>query len=378
MKVLHLAESIRGGCGTYLNEIVPHQLRTLGPNQVRCLVPAQHASQLEGFPPEVVSTFDRPGRLQGLKAFAPAAAAIVREWRPDLIHAHSTFAGAIARLRSRVRPMPPIVYCPHGWVFDVPRSNIARSVTRLAERAMSPWAARIVAISEAEARDGRLAGIRPERIVVVNNGVAADVSDEKAPWDDARRKVLFVGRLDRQKGIDVLLEAVHGRERTLSVRIVGDQVVSADGAQDDGRAGLPHVEFLGWADKAAVARHINACDVVVMPSRWEGFGLVAIEAMRAGKAVVASAVGGLVEIVVEGETGRLVEPEDPVALARALLLDDPERLAAMGVAGRERFLRYFTSDRMNAELLQIYAGVLQGGGMRRDDGLSDNESKRTA
>ncbi len=124
---------------------------------------------------------------------------------------------------------------------------------------------------------------------------------------------------------------------------------------------MAHVEFLGWLGHAGVAAQLNAADVVVMPSRWEGFGLVAIEAMRAGKPVVASAVGGLIEIVVDGVTGRLVPAGDAGALGAALSAFDRNGLSQMGDAGRVRFLQHYTSDKTNADLLRLYAEVVHRG-----------------
>lgn len=362
MKVLHIAESIWGGCGTYLNEIVPLQVRSLGAEQVRCLVPQQHAAHLADVSESLVATFDRPGRATGLPRLTAATLAAVRDWRPDLIHAHSTFAGAVVRGLASLRTMPPIVYCPHGWVFDVIRSRSARRVAIAAERLLSHQARKIVAISDAERVQGEQAGIDPGKIVVVPNGIDSAVPTARASWPDARLKLLFVGRLDRQKGVDVLLAAVQAMGADLCVRIVGEQVVSGGPSLASSNT-CSHIEFLGWQDKPSVAAQINACDAVVMPSRWEGFGLVAIEAMRAGKPVVASAVGGLTEVVVDGLTGRLVKPDDPAALAATLaaLAADGERVARqrMGEAGRARFLQHYTRDHTNEGLMRVYDEVLQ-------------------
>jgi len=359
MKVLHIAESIRGGCGTYLNEIVPLQIERLGIEQVRCLVPAQHLAHLSDVPGRIVTTFDRPSRKTGLLRLAAATGAAVRAWRPDLIHAHSTFAGGVVRLMSCVRPMPPIVYCPHGWVFDVARKPSAVAVTQAVERWLSHRSRRIVAISQAEHVAGQRAGIRADKLVVVSNGIGAVGPAQRAEWNDARLKLLFVGRLDRQKGVDVLLEAVRTLSERVSVRIVGEEVVSGEPSLAASNR-MPHVQFLGWQDKLGVAAQMNACDVVVMPSRWEGFGLVAIEAMRAAKPVIASAIGGLPEIVVDGVTGRLVAPGDAAALAAVLSGIDAETLDRMGQAGRVRFLARFTSNRTHDQLMQVYADALHG------------------
>jgi glycosyltransferase involved in cell wall biosynthesis len=357
MKVLHVAESIKGGCGTYLNEIVPLQVRALGEHRVRCLVPREHAAQLPHVDPALVRTFDRPGRLGGLPRLARDIDRLVRAWQPDLIHAHSTFAGALVRALSVLRRLPPIVYCPHGWVFDVEQPRAARWATEWAERLMAPRSARIVAISEAERRRGEAAGIAPRRLVVVPNGIHAEAPAASAPWDTPRLRVLFVGRLDRQKGVDVLVEAAQPLGERVSVRIVGDAVVAGKRMHPGTDAGP--IEYLGWQDAAGVAAQINACDVVVMPSRWEGFGLVAVEAMRAGKAVWASAVGGLLEVVEDGVTGRLFPVGDVAALRALLAQAERTTLQRMGEAGRQRFLAHYTSDRTHAGLLRLYAEVLQ-------------------
>jgi len=361
MKILHIGESIRGGCGTYLNEIVPLQMRSLGAHNVRCLVPRQHAAQLPDVPRETLLTFERPARAAGLPRLALASLAAIRQWRPDLIHAHSTFAGAVVRLLSLAWPLPPVIYCPHGWVFEVGKTPSVRAGLRLAERLLSYLSHVIVAISNAERQQGEQAGIEHGRLAVIPNGISAKSPRHRAAWNDPRLKVLFVGRLDRQKGVDVLLQAARPLGARLSLRIVGEQVLSGSlqPIVEEALGGaLSHVEFLGWQDRDGVAAQINACDVVVMPSRWEGFGLVAVEAMRAAKPVVASAVGGLADIVQDGVTGRLVPPDDPQALAAALLRDTPAALRRMGEAGRARFMWQYTSDRTANGLLRTYAHVL--------------------
>lgn len=357
MRLLHVAESIWGGCGTYLNEIMPLQGRRFGVAQVRCLIPRQHAAHLADVLPEMVWTFDRPSRRAGLPRLAFATWTAVRRWRPDLIHAHSTFAGAVVRLLSCLWPMPSIIYCPHGWAFEIEQSRAARTATRMAERLLSYRTRRIIAISVAERLQGERAGIHIDKLVVVPNGINARQHGARAEWNDPRLKLLFVGRLDRQKGVDVLLAAVQSMSATVCLRIVGEQVVSErSGLPTSGCA--PHVEYLGWRDNAGVAAQINACDLVVMPSRWEGFGLVAVEAMRAAKPVVASSVGGLTEIVVDGVTGLLVPPDNPSALRAALTRHERATLLRMGASGRRRFLEHYTSDRTHRGLLQVYADVL--------------------
>lgn len=354
MKILHVVETARGGCGSYLNEILPQQQALLGPAQLRCLAPRQHLDQLDRLPPELLRDFDRPSRARGLPQLARALRRTVRDWQPDLIHAHSTFAGAITRTLSLLQPLPPIVYCPHGWVFDVPLPAPLGQFARLTERWLAGRSARIVAISQAERQLALQAGIPDERLTVVRNGVARDVDAAAADWPDTRLRLLFVGRLDRQKGADTLLEAVAPLQRSVCLRIVGERVHAGGRPLPT----LPHVSYTGWLTQAQVAAQIAACDAVVMPSRWEGFGLVAVEAMRAAKPVLASAVGGLQEIVLDRQTGQLFPPDQPLTLRRLLAGLDREQLRQQGLAGRERFLQHYTSQRTHEELMRLYAEVL--------------------
>ncbi len=364
LRVLHVVETALGGCGTYLNEIVPLQIAHLGIGNVRVVAPDRHLRQMQAIDPCVVEPFRRAGRWRGLLRLTVAVIAACRAHRPSVVHAHSTVAGLVVRLLGLVqRRRFVVVYCPHGWAFDVESAGPLRRLARGAERLLSLCCDRVVAISDAEAERARAAGIALDRISVIPNGVGASLPASStasptasgAAWSTGRRKVLFVGRLDRQKGLDVLLAAVRGCADRLSVRVVGEPVV---GDSRVAPAEDVDVDYLGWLDPDGVCRQMQACDVLVVPSRWEGFGLVAVEAMRAGKAVIASAVGGLPEIVLDGVTGRVVPPGDPFRLRDALLGITDEELRTMGAAGRERFLGRFTSDRLCEALDDLYRSLL--------------------
>jgi glycosyltransferase involved in cell wall biosynthesis len=352
MKILHLAESAKGGIGTYISQVLPCQLAAFGRNAIRVVVPAEHVGQIAGVDAACIEPFARPSRSAGsLAAFARATAAAVREFQPDIIHAHSTFAGGVARgMYGWRRRRPALVYCPHGWAFNMQRAAWKQLLVTGAERALAPMAARIVAISDYEAAEARRIGITPTKLRVIRNGISS-VAPAPADvcWPDERRKILFVGRLDKQKGFDLLMAALRGLEDKLVVRVAGEAVV--DGCRVSPAA---NVAFLGWLSPVEIEGHLRCADLLVMPSRWEGFGLAALEAMRAAKPVIAAAVGGLPEVVVDGVTGRLVPAEDVGALRSALLADDAQALRAMGERGRRRFMAEFTAERMNDEIMALY------------------------
>lgn len=357
MRILHIAESAQGGVGTYLTEILSDQARRYGSDRVRALVPAQHAAHLSGVDRRLLIPWHRRNRSSGaVFALARAIRRTIAEIAPTIVHAHSSFAGGVLRLLYGWRTRPPfrIVYCPHGWAFDRRSSSMKQRLIERIERDLAPSADRIVLISDHERREALRIGIAPDRLSLVLNGIADLHSDRPARWQDPRVRVLFVGRLDTQKGFDTLLDAVEPIQDQVALRVIGKAVA---GPATTPRTRNPKIEYLGWRSLAEVATEIAAADVVAVPSRWEGFGLVALEAMCGGCAVVASDVGGLREIVVDGVTGYLVPPDSPERLMRALSRHDRATWQAMGAAGRARYEAMFTARRMNDELAALYADL---------------------
>lgn len=357
MKILHVFETIPGGPATYFNEIVPSQIRDLGAENVRVIVPDAHIGFLKNTPPSSISTFVRRKRSTALPALARAILREVKAFQPDIVHAHSTLAGAVSRMIGALPgKFPPVVYCPHGWVFDMQTLGSLRHPARWAERILSPLARSIVAISGYEYEQGLKAGIAAHRMIVIENGISSVMpAATHTQWDDTRTKVLFVGRLDHQKGVDVLLRAAAELSETAVFRVIGAHVTTKNNLTQNIPA---NVELLGWKSPEDIAGHLAVCDVVAMPSRWEGFGLVALEAMRSRKPVIASAVGGLQSVVSDGKTGILFPPGDHRALAAAIASHDSEGWAALGAAGYDRFMARYRSERTNDELMELYRRIL--------------------
>ena len=151
-------------------------------------------------------------------------------------------------------------------------------------------------------------------------------------------------------------------ERLGNVRFIvaGSGTAEADLRRQAGELGLDDSGvFLGWIGDDVLHSLYRIADLTVVPSIYEPFGLVALEAMRMGKPVIASSVGGLKEVVVNGSTGILVPPGDVSELRAAILRPSATELADMGARGRERFDRNYRIERVNEELHDLYAGVLQ-------------------
>ncbi|TMM19595.1 MAG: glycosyltransferase family 4 protein [Actinobacteria bacterium] len=290
---------------------------------------------------------------------------IVRDVRPELIHAHSSKAGAIARLARIASPRTPVVYTPHGYAFAGFFSHAAeRRLYRGIERALSPLAARVVCVCEAEARLARTIG-PPSRVRVIHNGIAPPTPGGVDPrLAELGRRGPVIGTLTQLrpgKGLPTLLAAaplVLERHANVQLAIVGegpDLEQLREQAHALGVAGAVH--FVGPRDDPL--RALRGMDVFVHPSWAEAFPYVILEAMALGLAIVASDVGGIGEAIVHGESGLLAPPRDERALAGALhqLLSDRERAAQLA---RGALLRSgcFPRERMIERLSSAYAEIV--------------------
>lgn len=354
LKILHVAETIRGGIATYLNELHPYQRASYERDNVHYVVPSDHRDDLVGFEDSEVSVFKREGRsVQGLLRMAMVTLQQIRRVRPDIVHIHSTFAGLVIRpLLFFMRRGPKVAYCPHGWAFSRETSQLSHRTTKFVEHLLAKLTDRIVCISGGERTEAIMAGIAPERLTLVYNGISADRPSPPTAvaWNTEKTRVLFVGRLDRQKGYDLLVETARRLSKAVDVRVIGSSVISKHEDLE-----IPaNVALLGWMNRPQIEAQLEAADLVVIPSRWEAFGLVALEAMRAAKPIVAFRVGALPEIVEDGVTGILSSPVSVVSLIdgieRAVKLD----LSATGLRGYARFRRLYDVKRTHQMLNNLY------------------------
>lgn len=359
--ILHVTETLPGGPASYLQEIYSFQADRLGDGNLAFILPASQAGHVQDSVLSRSLLWERSGRnLSSFLNLARAVRAGVRKYKPDTIHVHSTYAGVIARLAIlSLRRRPKVVYCSHGWSFAMETSAWKRQIYRYVEVFLSRFTDGIVNISGFEQRLALAAGIPAEKQRTILNGICGHFNAPGAARPSAGPlRLLFVGRHDRQKGLDILLLAMEKIPPGLvRLDVIGERQLGS------GRASAPvrapngdQVHFLGWLDRTEVFRLMASVDAVVMPSRWEGFGLVAVEALRAGTPVIASNRGALPELVVHGRTGYVVEPTTD-ALASCIAALDRSALRVMGAAARADFLERFTSARMNEELAQYYLDV---------------------
>ncbi len=289
---------------------------------------------------------------------------LIRKVRPDLVHSHLFPANLVLRTVRFLRRAFGIA--PFRLVTSEHTLEMERIGERIINR-MTWWLAdQVIAVSESVAAYARCAyGVPAARIRIIRNGIALRLGPLARPRTD-KAVITCVGRLERVKGQDLLIRAAAMLPPDLLDRI--ELLFVGDGAEAANVVRL--AEDLGLAKQT---RWVGMCadptpfylqaTCVVVPSRHEGLGYAALEAMAAGRPVIATRVGGLVEAVEDDVTGFLVAPEEPGALAAAIrmLLLDPDRTEKMGEAGRARVAREFSLERMVTETEALYEELLAGG-----------------
>lgn len=309
---------------------------------------------------------------QGL-AHVPGLARALRAERPMILHAHLTYPlsckfGLVAAALARV----PAVVATAQLYLELPRTRSIAAQHWIVDAAVD----RYIAVShEVAERLRQRFGVPPGKIRVVQNGIAlapfgtdagAPVGPARVPG--ARRPVvLTAARLDTQKGHNYLLAAAALVPEAEFVLAGDGQERSALEAQAR-RLGIgERVHFLGY--RSDIPALLAEADLFVLPSLYEGLPLSVLEAMAAGLPVIATAIGGTEEAIVHGETGLLVPPGDPAALARAirLALSDADLARRIAAAGKERAHREFSADLMAERVTRVY-----------DDLLSPTEARRAA
>jgi glycosyltransferase involved in cell wall biosynthesis len=309
-------------------------------------------------------------------------ARLIRELRPQILHTHTAKAGAVGRiaalLAGSARP-PIVVHTFHGHVLRGYFDPLQTAGFRLLERWLATMSTALVAVSP-EVRDDLVAlGVAPrEKFVVVRLGIGLEerVRTEQNGGVEARRVLgippdrFTVGWIGRMTGIkrtdDVLVAFRHLRERGVDATLclVGD---GPDRPRVERRAHelgiMRDTLFLGYQED--VARFHATFDAFVLPSTNEGTPVTAIEALAAGRPVVATRVGGVPDVVRDGEDGFLVEAGATEELAERLerLARDAELRERMGKAGRERVLPRYSVDRLCADVDRLYRVLLEAKGI---------------
>jgi glycosyltransferase involved in cell wall biosynthesis len=290
--------------------------------------------------------------------------ALLRAEHPHIVHVNSAKAAALGRLAAWLARVPIRIYTVHGWAFGA-HGWPASALYRWAERFLRPLTTVTVCVADSERRAGLAAHTCVERsTVVIRNGVdPADFRPGEA--HSGRPRLVTVGRLAAPKDAVTLVRALSAlRGRPFEALFVGDGPDRPTVEEEVRCLGLESVvELLGERDD--VPELLGTADVFVLSSNSEGLPLSILEAMAAGLPVVASNVGGVSEVVLDGDTGLLVPPGDAQSLAAAIerLLQDPVLRRRLGEAGRIRIAEHFDLAAVQQAHLDLYRRVLATRGL---------------
>lgn len=357
MKILHVAETAKGGVGTVIGLLV----QPIQDFSSVVLAPRDHIGSIVCDHEKVnVVPFHRSGRNPlSLLRFGLAIVRLVVAERPDVVHCHSTFAGFIARPLCKIFGVPVIVYCPHAFSFLMTQSSWKRKFYCAVEKFLLPTCNTVICVSEFERDKAVLEGFVAEKLKVIVNGVAVPHDVPLRPSKEDTLRLLFVGRLDRQKGFDLLTRSLEKLGDVVREIVVAGEAVVASNHEvfmvDD------RIRFVGWLDRDSLQSAFARTDLLVMPSRWEGLSMVLLEAMACGVPVLASDCTSMPEVIEDGKNGLLFKSESVDSLSQRIqdfaALDDTAR-TRISMSARETIMRSYREDLMISRTQDLYLMLL--------------------
>jgi glycosyltransferase involved in cell wall biosynthesis len=302
---------------------------------------------------------------------------IVRVEKPDVVHTHMAKAGTIGRLAARICGVPLVVHTYHGHVFHGYFSPLKTGVIRTIERALGMATNRIVVLGDGQRNEIASFGVAPrDKLVPIRLGLELSEFLEAERTRGELRRELGIGADVPLVGIIARLAPIKAHETFFSAAVrvrekrpEAQFLVVGDGERRHELEALVEelglaasVRFLGW--RRDVVRVYADLDVVALTSRNEGSPVTLIEALAAARPVVSTAVGGVPEVVLHGETGLTVPPSDPAAFADAVvrLLQDPALASQLGVAGRRHVYPRYDSSRLVDDVRDLYLHELAARG----------------
>jgi starch synthase len=374
---------VYGGAGVHVTQLV-EQLVKLVDVDVQCFGAPRELDGVRAYQPWPVIASGRADEaaLQAMSVDLPMAAGCRGA---DVAHSHTWYANLGGHLAKLLHGIPHVMTAHsleplRPWKREQLGGGYALSL--FCERTAVEGADAVIAVSGGM-RDDILAtypSVDPDRVVVIHNGIDTDAWRPTPDGgvlarfgiDPERPSVVFVGRITRQKGVEHALAAAGSIDPNAQVVLcagapdtpeIGAEMRERAAALAARRGGVVWIEEM--LPREELTQILTAATVFLCPSVYEPFGLTNLEAMACETAVVASAVGGIPEIVVEDVTGHLVPyVDDHEAFAAALagrvnaLVADPERAAAMGRAGRLRAMEHFGWPAVAARTVALYEKVL--------------------
>ncbi len=257
---------------------------------------------------------------------------ILKQIKPNIVYLHSSKAGAIGRIALALNFKTKILYNAHGWYFNAQISNIKKKIFVVIEKILAVKTNKIINISKSEHESALKHKIAPEKkMCVIENGIDFTKFENNDKYREETRKkyhvkndeivIGVVGRLTEQKDPLTMIKAfelVHKENRNVRLMYVGSGNLEEDVKQYAKEKNiLDKIIITGWVDD--VEQYIPAFDIAVLPSKWEGFGLVLIEYMACDKPIIATNVGGISDIIENFKNGILCSVQDYKTIGETII-----------------------------------------------------------
>lgn len=299
---------------------------------------------------------------------------LLRSEQFDIVHTHAPIAGFLGRVAARLTGVGVVIFTLHGGSALNNQSHLIRFLSRRVETMLDRCTDYYVAVSDYVLKrflQNEIAS--SDRATLIYHGIAEPGRTDRPIDLSEKRKMLglsadktvigTVGLLEKQKGPEDFIRSIplvlHSFPECQFV-LIGDGPLRGRLEDLAGQLGISRsVRFAGWRDDAAELMQI--LDIFCLPSLWESFGLVLLEAMAYAKPIVATDVGGIPDVILNGETGLLVSPRDPASLSKAMIyfLTHPEIALEMGRRGRARLSERFTLENMIQRYEDFYLKIFQ-------------------
>jgi glycosyltransferase involved in cell wall biosynthesis len=317
---------------------------------------------------EIEDLVRQPNPFKDYRAYSQIRK-ILKKIQPDIVHTHTSKAGVIGRWAAHSLGVSNIIHSTHGIIYnpDAKIPGVGRGlflkIFLWVEQRVGRYTQALITLSEQETGDAiRLKLASPSAIEAISNGIPlqafSEIERESTNWKVPHVRLGIAGRLNSEKGHDLLLRSfkrLRHKFPNISLKIAGDGPLREELEQLTQELDLAeHVFFLGYQkDMVEFLRNI---DMFVLSSHYEGFGLVLVEAMAAGLPVVATNVGGVGEVVVDGKTGVVVPSgqEDELVMGMEYILDHPNLAYEYGQNGRHHAMEKFSQEQMLRRHLLLY------------------------
>ncbi|KRO21958.1 glycosyltransferase [Pediococcus argentinicus] len=366
MKILHFAEYAKGGVATYLRNTISFQLESDDIDQV-VLINSKNKSEEFTFINESKFKQFKYKYSRGISGIFKLLSQrkVIDAYEPDIVHIHSSFAGLIRLLFFFKKPSYKVVYCAHGWSFiQENKSKLEKKVYAIIERVLALKTNLIINVSKNEYLVAIEHKLPKNKMKIVYNSIpnsltlsSNDMSSVTLKKSSPQNKVLlFVGRFDKAKGLNFLIDSLDFKDKGIDLFIIGESVLGDTKNQDT----KENIHFLGWIDNGKLSAYMIKADAVIVPSLWEGFGLVALEAMKNRKIVISSNAGGLPELIEDGFNGLVFKKGSVSDLERAVTIFNSmseSQISEMGENGFSKYSQKYNYSKLNGQLVQYYKNL---------------------